>query len=242
MQKGTMNRLLALTLVLLIAALSAASTAAAADRPQDVQRVERAVLELDRAKRSLKAEIAARQADVEHQLKRCKTGGKGWKRVKKVRNGAQRSSYRRAARLLWSELHRVALDRAALDVEHPIFDRFLDHFSTPVGDPVLQAGIDAHRRHLAYYEAATSFSTCKTFGKLMKSVRSYGTDATGDARAGDVFTKLTTYVTGRESSATRKHYGSRELRALNAARARLIELGGNGGYAAYFAFAFALRV
>jgi hypothetical protein len=107
---------------------------------------------------------------------------------------------------------------------------------------VLQAGIDAHRRHLAYYEAATPFSTCKTFGKLMKSVRSYGTDATGDARAGDVFTKLTTFVRNRESSAVRRYYGSREVRALNAAKARLMELGGNGGYANYFAFAFSLRV
>jgi hypothetical protein len=241
MSEKTMTRLLALTLITLIAGLSAASTAAA-DRPADVQRIERAVLELDRAKRSLTGEIAARQSAVDRELKRCKTGGKAWKRIKKVRNGAQRHSYRNGARLLWSELHRVALDRAALDVEHPIFDRFLGHFSTPVGDPLLQAGIDAHRRHLAYYEAATSFSTCKTFGKLMKSVRNYGTDATGDALAGDVFTKLTSYVRNNEASAVRKYYGSREVRALNAAKQQLIALGGNGGYANYFAFAFSLRV
>jgi hypothetical protein len=207
-----------------------------------VQRVERAVLELDKAKRSMTAEVAARRSVVEHALKRCKSGGKGWKRVKKIRNGAQRRTYRRGARLLWAELHRVALERAALDVYHPLFDRFLRHFDRPLSDPVLQAGVDAHRKRLAYNEDATSFSNCATFGKLMRSVRSFGTDATGDARAGDVFTKLTSFVRGREGRATRAHWGSRYERALQAARERLKALGGNGGYADYFAFAHSLRV
>jgi hypothetical protein len=237
-----MNRLLALTLVLVIAALSAASTAMAQSRPPEVQRIERAVLELDRSKRASKDDIAASQAAAEKQLKRCKSSGKAWKRVKKIRNGTQRRTYRRGANFLWKELHRVAMDKAALAVEHPLFDRFLGHFPTPLTDPVLEAGIDAHRHHLAFYDDATSFASCKTFAKLMKSVRSYGTDATGDARAGDVFTKLTKYVAGRESRATRKHWGTKYQRALGAAKQRLIDLGGNGGYAAYFSFAFALRI
>jgi hypothetical protein len=237
-----MNRLLALALITIVAVLAVASTAAAQSKPPEVQRIERAVLELDHSKRAAKADIAASQHDADKALGRCKTGGKGWKRVNKVRNAAQRRSFRRGAKFLWSELHRVAMDRAALEVERPLFVRFLSHFSTPLSDPVLQAGVDAHRHHLAFYEEATSFASCKTFAKLMKSVRNYGTDATGDARAGDVFTKLTTYVTGREARATRKSWGPRYMRALATAKQRLIELGSNTGYAAYFAFAFALRV
>jgi hypothetical protein len=144
--------------------------------------------------------------------------------------------------MLWAELHRVALDRAALEVDRPIFERFLSHFESPLGDPVLDAGVDAHRHRLAYYEDATSFATCKTFNKLMKSVRPFRGNAEGDARAGDVFTKLSTYVAGREAAAARKNWGSRYERALQAARQRLKDLGGNAGYADYFAFALALRV
>ena len=238
-----MPRLLALTLSVLCAALFVAAPAvSAADRPPDVQRTERAVLELDRAKRSLVGEVSDRKAAVERSLARCKSKGKGWKRLRRVRNRSQVHTYRRGAKMLWSELHRVALDRAALDVDRPIFVRFLSHFEPPLGDPVLQAGVDAHRHRLAYYEDATSFATCKTFNRLIKSVRGFRGDAEGDARAGDVFGKLSGYVTGREAAAVRKNWGSRYERALQAARAQLKAMGGNGGYADYFAFALALRV
>jgi hypothetical protein len=237
-----MPRLLALALTVLCAALFVAAPAVAADRPQDVQRVERAVLELDRAKRSLVGDVSNRQAALERSLGSCKSKGKGWKRLRRVRNRSQVRTYRRAARMLWAELHRVAHDRGALEVDRPIFERFLSHFDTPVGDPVLAAGVDAHRHRLAYYEAATSFATCKTFNRLMRSVRPFGGNAEGDARAGDVFTKLSTYVANREAAAVRKYWGSRYERALQAARVQLKALGGNGGYADYFAFALALRV
>jgi hypothetical protein len=238
-----MPRLLALALSVLCAALFAAAPAAgAADRPQDVQRAEGAVLQLDRAKRSLVGEVSDRQAAVERSLRKCKSKGKGWKRLRRVRNPSQIRSYRRGAKILWSELHRVALDRAALDVDRSIFQRFLARFEPPLGDPVLEAGVDAHRHRLAFYEDATSFATCKTFNRLMRSVRGFRAGAEGDARAGDVFTKLSTYVRDREAAATRKNWGSRYERALQAARERLKALGGNGGYADYFAFALALRV
>jgi hypothetical protein len=236
-----MTRLLALTLVTLLAALTAASTAVAQGRPADVQRVERAVLELDKAKRSLVGEVAAHRAVLERSLKRCKNGGKGWKRINKVRNHAQRRTYRRGARILWSELHRVMSDRAALDIYHPLFDRFLAHFDTPLSDPVIQAGVEAHRKRLAYNEEATAFSTCATFNKLTRAARRYSSDATGDSLAGDVFVRLSTYVRERELRATRRLWGSRYERALLAARDRLQALGGNGGYANYFAFAYSLR-
>src|SRR3954469_3264208 len=238
-----MPRAIALALSALCVALFAAATpAVAAEKSQGVQRVERAVLELDHAKRSLVGAVSDRKTALERSLGSCKSKGKGWKRLRRVRNRSQVHTYRRAARMLWSELHRVALDRAALEVDRDIFTRFLSHFDSPLGDPVLDAGVDAHRHRLAYYEDATSFATCKTFNKLMKSVRPFRGDAEGDARAGDVFTKLSTYVAGREAAAARKNWGSRYERALQAARAQLKALGGNGGYADYFAFALALRV
>jgi hypothetical protein len=238
-----MKRFLALCLALALAALPAAAPAvAAADKPADVQRTEAAVKELDHTKRSLVGEIAARQSKAEHALGRCKSKGKGWKRLKKVRSGGQRRTYRRAARFLWSELHRVALDRAAFEVEKPAFQLFLSHFDPALSDPVAQAGVDAHRHRMAFYEDSTSFATCATFNKLMKSVRGFNGNAEGDARAGDVYTKLTAYVTGHEAAATRKDWGSRYERALQAARQRLKDMGANVGYADYFAFALALKV
>jgi hypothetical protein len=237
----TMPRLFALAIAALCAALISAS-AAFADKPADVQRVEGAVIELDHAKRSLNAEVADRRDALERSLSRCKSKGKGWKRIKRVRNRSQRSTYRRGARFLWSELHRVAMERAAYETYKPIFDRFLSHFEPALTDPVLQAGVDAHRHRLAYHDDATSFATCKTFNKLTKGVRGFRGDATGDARAGDIYTKLSDYVAAQERAAARKDWGGRYDAALQAARQRLKDLGGNGGYADYFAFALSLRV
>jgi hypothetical protein len=61
---------------------------------------------------------------------------------------------------------------------------------------VLQAGVDAQRKRLAYDRAAYSFG------------------------------------------AARSHWGSRDDNALEAARDQLKALGGDEGYANYFAFAF----
>jgi hypothetical protein len=241
MRDFTMARTSALIVAALCAALLAA-VPAFADKPQDVKRVEQAVLELDKAKRSLKAEVAGAQADMARSLAKCKNSGKGWKRIKRVRNRSQRATYRRGARALWSELNRAAMDRAAYETEKPIFDRFLSHFDTPVADPVVQGGVNAHRRRVFYYEAATKFATCGTFEKLTRKVRGFSTDAGGDSRAGDLYGRLSDYVPGRERVAHRKYWTSKDDSALQAARNELKALGGNGGYADYFAFALALRV
>src|SRR3954454_5402417 len=160
-------RLLALGLSALFAGLFVAGPAAAADRPPDVQRVERAVLELDRAERSRVGEVTHRQATLARSLRSCKSKGKGWKRLRGLRNHSQVRTYRRAAGMLWSGLKRVGLDRGALEGGRPVFELFLSHFETPLGDPVLEAGVDAHRQRLAYYEDATCSATCKTFNTLM---------------------------------------------------------------------------
>jgi hypothetical protein len=236
-----MSRLLSLTLVTAFAILATVSPALA-QKPQDVVRVERAVLELDRAKRSLGAQVAARRAALERSLRKWKSKGKGWKRIKRVRNGTQRRTYTRSAKFLWKELNRVARERAAYEVYKPIFDRFLAHFAQPLSDPTLEAGVIAHRRRLAFHDQNTKFASCKSFNKVAKRVRGFKTDAEGDIKAGAVNQRLATFVRDSERAALRKWWGSKHDRALQTARQRLKDLGGNGGYADYFAFALALRV
>ena len=46
------------------------------------------------------------------------------------------------------------------------------------------------------------------------------------------------YVSRRQAKAARAHWGSRYQAALDAARDQLKALGGDEGYANYFAFAF----
>jgi hypothetical protein len=56
--------------------------------------------------------------------------------------------------------------------------------------------------------------------------------------AGKIYNDLVRYVSKRQAAAARAHWGSRDQSALDAARDRLKALGGEEGYANYFAFAF----
>jgi hypothetical protein len=60
----------------------------------------------------------------------------------------------------------------------------------------------------------------------------------GDYYAGKIYNGFVRYVASRQRSAARAHWGTRYDDALDAARDRLKELGGDEGYANYFAFAF----
>jgi hypothetical protein len=116
------------------------------------------------------------------------------------------------------------------------------HFDTPLSDPVLQAGIDAQRARLAYDQAAYSFGSCATFNKEMAKVREFkiggSHGVSGDYYAGKIYNDFVRYVSKRQSQAARAHWSSRYQSALDAARDQLKALGGDEGYANYFAFAF----
>jgi hypothetical protein len=219
--------------------------AARAAKPEDVVRVEAAVVELAKAKRGVASQVSSRKAAAERALAACKRSGPGWRRIHAVRDGSQRAAYARGATILWKDLREVALDGAALQVYTPFFDRFLARFDHPLADPVLQAGVDANRRRIAYNQQAYSFGSCATFEALLRKVREYkvgGADGVaGDYRAGRVYNIFVRYVPKRQRVATRAHWGSQYDSTLLAARDELKALGGDEGYASYFAFAHSLR-
>ena len=105
-----MGRQLAIAVALLAAlgVLVAAmtwSTAARGDEPapeqtEDVLRVERAVTELAPAKRAAAGEVAANRRAAAQALSKCAAAGPGWAAIRRVKTPAQRSLYRRGARIL----------------------------------------------------------------------------------------------------------------------------------------------
>jgi hypothetical protein len=137
-----------------LAAAMAWSTAARGDepeKPEDVQRVERAVTELATAKRAAADEVKANTVAAAKALANCESAGPGWNAIREVKIPAQRSLYRRGARTLWKALGEVAAERAAFDAYRPGFERFLSRFDTPLADSVLQAGVDAWRKRVDLY-------------------------------------------------------------------------------------------
>jgi hypothetical protein len=234
-----MPRILPLSL-LVFAALAPAS--AQAQKPADVTRVESAVVELAKQKRGAEGQVGAHRRAAQNALGACRTSGKGWSRIRSVRDRSQRNAYARGARTLWSGLSEVAGEGAWVEVYSPHFERFLRHFDTPLSDPILQAGVDAQRRRLAYNRAAYSFGTCATFNAQLKKVREFKIGGehgvAGDYYAGKIYNGFVRYVADRQRAAARAHWGSRDDNALEAARTQLRALGGDEGYANYFAFAF----
>jgi hypothetical protein len=230
--------------ILAISAMATLGLAApaAAQKPADVTRVEAAVVELAKLKKGAADQVSARQRAAESAMAACRSRGPGWVRVRRVRDASQRNAYARGARALWANLGTTAVEGAWVEVYVPHFERFLRHFDSPLADPVLQAGIDAQRHRLAYNRAAYAFGACATFNRLMTKVREFkiggSHGVSGDYYAGRIYNDFVRYVSKRQSRAARLHWGSRYQSALDAARDQLKALGGDEGYANYFAFAF----
>jgi hypothetical protein len=224
------------------AAFLALAGPASAQKPEDVSRVESAIVELAKLKRNSSDEVVAHRRSAQDALAACRTKGPGWARVRKVRDASQRNAYARGAKQLWSKLDDVAAEGAWVEVYTPHFERFLRRFETPLSDPVLQAGIEAQRKRFAFNQAAYSFGSCATFNKLMKKVREFkiggSHGVSGDYYAGKIYNDFVRYVPKRQQAAARANWGSRYDSALEAARDQLNALGGDDGYASYFAFAF----
>ena len=220
----------------------AAPAAAQSPKPVDVTRVETAMTELSKQKRAADGQVSARKRAAGSALNACRTKGAGWTRIRGVRDRAQRNAYARGAKALWADLHEVAEEGAWVEVYTPYFERFLHRFDTPLSDPILQAGVEAQRKRLAYDRAASSFGTCATFNRLLRKVREFKIGGShgvaGDYYAGRIYNVFVGYVANRQRAAARAHWGSRNDNALEAAGAQLTALGGNEGIANYFAFAF----
>jgi hypothetical protein len=229
-------------LCVLFALAAVAPASAQLQRPADVLRIEGAMSELGKQKNGAEGQVNARERAATAALAACRTKGSGWKRIRGVRDRAQRNAYARGAKALWQSLNTVAIEGAWVDVYGPFFERFLHHFDTPLSDPVLQAGIDAQRQRVAYNRASSSFGTCATFNTALKKVREFKVGGehgvSGDYYAGKIYNDFVRYVSNRQRAAARSHWGSRYDNALDAASAQLKALGGNEGLANYFRFAF----
>jgi hypothetical protein len=230
---------------LLVALALLLPSAAQAQVPDDVSRIHAAVTELAKAKRDAAGRVAQRKRAAEAALAGCRSAGAGWKRIRAVRDASQRGAYRRGARVLWGELHQAALEQAALDAYDSFFTRFLARLERPLSDPVLQAGADALRERIGYQREAYAFASCATFELLLRKVREFkiggGHGVAGDYRAGRIHNLFTGFVAGHQRAAERRHGGTGYESALQAARERIVALGGDSGYASYFAFAHSLR-
>jgi hypothetical protein len=224
-----------------LGACLALAAPAGAQESEDVMRVENAVTYLGPAKRAASDEVAAGRRAGARALGKCESRGPGWDRIRAVRVAAQRNLYRRGAKTLWRELNEVAAEGAALDAYRKPFERFLARFERPLADPVLQAGVEAWRKRIAYYEATTGFGSCKTFERLLKPVRQFPENVRADYLAGDIYNEMVRFVTDSRRKAARRHWGSRYDAALQRARTQLVALGGDEGYATFFAFGHSLR-
>jgi hypothetical protein len=229
-------------LCVLFALAAVAPATAQVQRPADVLRVESAMGELGKQKHGAEGELKARQRAATAALGACRSKGSGWKRIRGVRDRAQRNAYSRGAKTLWNNLNTVATEGAWVDLYGPFFEHFLDRFGTPLSDPVLQAGVEAQRQRLVFNRAAYSFGTCASFNTALKKVREFKIGGehgvSGDYYAGKIYNDFVRYVSNRQRAAARSHWGSRYDSALEAASAQLKALGGNEGLANYFRFAF----
>jgi hypothetical protein len=227
----------------LVLSLAAASPAAgqAPEKPADVVLAESAVTKLAKAKRAASGKVAAGKRAAAKALRKCKNRGPGWRRIRAVRVPAQRSLYTRGAKMLWEDLSEVAAESTALDAYRKPFERFVERLDGRLADPVLQAGVEAWRNRIAFYEAATGFGTCRTFEKLVRWVRQFKENVQADYLAGDVYNRMARYVPSRRRRAAARHWGARYEAALLNARTQLVALGGDPGYATFFAFGHSLR-
>jgi hypothetical protein len=214
---------------------------AAAQAPDDVQRIEKAVVALAIAKRAAAGQVAENRRAAVKALAVCKSSGPGWSKIRSVGVAAQRRLYARGARTLWKELGDLATEGAAFEAYRPGFERFLSRLESPFSDPLLAAGAEAWRQRVELYAAYTPLGTCQSFNRLARRAREFPESFRADYLAGDIYNRMTRFVDSAKRKAARAHWGSRDSSALEAARGQLVALGGDEGYAAFFAFGHSLR-
>jgi hypothetical protein len=236
---------LRLTLLAALACLLALPAPARAQLPEDVTRIHSAVTELAKAKQRAAPRAAARGRAAARALKACRVSGPGWRRIRSVGDRSQREAYGRAARILWRKLREVAERSGPAGVYAPFFKRFVRRLDPPPADPVLADGVAALRGRFAFLAAAYSFGSCETFERLLRQVREFDVGGehgvSGDYRAGRIHNRLIGYVSARQRRVNGRHGGATYRARLEAARTRIVALGGDYGYASYFTAAWSLN-
>jgi hypothetical protein len=72
-------------------------------------------------------------------------------------------------------------------------------------------------------------------------VRQLKENVPGDYLAGDIYYRMVRFVAKRRRRAAARHWGASYDTALRSARTQLVALGGDVGYATFFAFGHSLR-
>jgi len=232
-----MKTLRSILLCLLAAALTAGPAAAATP---DTQKLRAAVDELWVAKAGAKQAQDDGLARANKAMAKCRSKGKGWKRIRKLKDRQQRRLYTSGARILWRDLRELAQENARLQPLRGAMGRYVNRIEAAgISDPVLAAGVAAQRRRLTIQDSLPQLGSCKTFEKRLKRVRAIRrkgrAQAHFDSAAGAVYSYMARYIEKKRNS-TERQYSSQ----LEAAYDRLIALGVSDGEANGFLYALSI--
>jgi hypothetical protein len=226
----------------LLAALTGALLAlpATAGASPDTDKLRAAVDELWVAKAAAKPAQTAGVARATKAMKKCRSKGPGWKRVRKVRDASQRRLYANGARILWRDLSELAEEGARYRPVRAAMGSYVNRLeSAGITDPVLAAGVAAQRRRLAIQDSLVALGTCKVFESRLKRVRSIRrkgrAQAHFDSLAGAVYSGMARYIEKKRNAADRQFSSQ-----LETAFDRLIALGETDGEANGFLYALSI--
>jgi bacterioferritin-associated ferredoxin len=215
---------------------------------EQVVALERATGELGRAKRAAAAKVARLSSATA--LAPCMRGGPGWKRIRGIKHASQRSFYTAAARRLLADM-KLLLDRQQPQIAayESAFERFVGQLrAAPVTDSTLREAVAAQARRLAAYRDVRGLKAdCATFNKLTKRVREFPTRTAAqivraDYRSAPIARKIERHISDQLRKIDRRHgIAHRDAQTLAAAAERMVELGGEPGYATGFQYALSLR-
>lgn len=222
--------------------------AGAAGPDEQVAAIERATGELGRAKRAAAARVARLSGS--SALTRCMRGGPGWKRIRAVTHASQRGFYTVAARRLLADM-KLLLERQQPQIAayESAFERFVGQLrAAPLSDPTLREAAAAQARRLASYRDVRGLkANCATFNKLTKRVRDFPTRTPAeiiraDYRSAPIARRIERHLSNQLRKIDRRHgVTHRDADTLADAAERMVELGGEPGYATGFQYALSLR-
>ena len=173
-------------------------------------------------------------------MAKCKRRGKGWTRIRKLREPAQRRLLRGGARILWKDLYDLAQQRARLLPLRGAMTSYVNRIERAgISDPVLLAGVAAQRRRLGIQEGLVALGSCKVFESRLRKIRAVRRkgleQAHFDAEAGAAYSAIARYIEKKRIAAENSYFNQ-----LEAAYDRLIALGAKEGDANGFLYALSL--
>lgn len=237
-------------LVALCPAQAATASPPASSAASDVSALERATVDLARAKRAASSSVERLRSEDAGRLERCMRGGPGWRRIRKVRHRPQRDLYRRAARALLRDMNALLHDqRAPIVAYRPVFDRFLAGIhAVGSGDSLLREAVDAHARRNTTYQAIGQIeASCRVFNRLTAGVREFPTRTPEqiirvDYKAPPIARRIERHISRQVEAAERRSgLSDRDAETLERAAGLMVALGANPGYATAFRYALSLR-